>query len=103
MVGKAQKSHGARSGLYGRYFNEVPLIHVFQAEHRIHFISCPHAISAIFQPRKGSSEARNFEVISGLQHVFKKWVEHCKKRIVGQGMYLKKDTFTAPPQCSNSE
>jgi hypothetical protein len=30
----------------------------------------PHAISGFFQPWKGSSEARNFEVINGLQHVF---------------------------------
>jgi hypothetical protein len=35
MVGKAQKSHGARSGLYGRCSNGVPPIHVFQVEHRI--------------------------------------------------------------------
>jgi hypothetical protein len=27
MVGKAQKSHGARSGLYGGYSNGVPPIH----------------------------------------------------------------------------
>jgi hypothetical protein len=36
MVGKAQKSHGARSGLYGGCSDGVPPIHVFQAEHRIH-------------------------------------------------------------------
>jgi hypothetical protein len=35
MVGKAQKSHGVRSGLYGGCSKEVPLIHFFQAEHRI--------------------------------------------------------------------
>jgi hypothetical protein len=35
MVGKAQKSHGARSGLYGGCSNGVPPIHLFQAEHRI--------------------------------------------------------------------
>jgi hypothetical protein len=39
MVGKAQKSHGARSGLYGGCFNGVPPIHFFQAEHRIQFRS----------------------------------------------------------------
>jgi hypothetical protein len=27
MIGKAQKSHGARSGLYGGCSNGVPLIH----------------------------------------------------------------------------
>jgi hypothetical protein len=30
VVGKAQKSHGARSGLYGTCSNWVPLIHFFQ-------------------------------------------------------------------------
>jgi hypothetical protein len=39
MVGKAQKSHGARSGLYGGCSNGVPPIHFFQAEHRIQFRS----------------------------------------------------------------
>jgi hypothetical protein len=37
MVGKAQKSHGARSGLYGGCSNGVPPIHFFQAEHRTQF------------------------------------------------------------------
>jgi hypothetical protein len=41
MVGKAQKSHGARSGLYGGCSNGVPSIHFFQAEHRIQFRSRP--------------------------------------------------------------
>jgi hypothetical protein len=41
MVGKAQKSHGARSGLYGGCSNGVPPIHFSQAEHRIEFRSCP--------------------------------------------------------------
>jgi hypothetical protein len=39
MVGKAQKSHGARSELYGGCSNGVPPIHFFQAEHRIQFRS----------------------------------------------------------------
>jgi hypothetical protein len=38
MVEKAKKSHGARSGLYGGYSNEVPPINFFQAEYRI--LSC---------------------------------------------------------------
>jgi hypothetical protein len=42
----------------------------------------PHAISGLFQPWKGSSGARNFEVINGLQHVFEKWVERCKKCVL---------------------
>jgi hypothetical protein len=52
MVGKAQKSHGAGSGLYGRSSNGVPPIHFFQTEHRIQFRSRLHAISGLFQPWK---------------------------------------------------
>jgi hypothetical protein len=39
MVGKDQKSHKARSGLYGGCCNGVLPIHFFQAEHRIQFRS----------------------------------------------------------------
>jgi hypothetical protein len=39
IVGKAQKSHGSRSGLYGGCSNGVPPIHLFQAEYRIQFRS----------------------------------------------------------------
>jgi hypothetical protein len=63
----------------------------------------PHAISGLFQPLKGSSEARNFEVINGLQHVSEKWVERCKKCIACQGRYFEKETVTAPPHNSDSE
>jgi hypothetical protein len=41
MVEKAQKSHGARCGLYGECSNGIPLIHSFKAEHRIQFRSRP--------------------------------------------------------------
>jgi len=40
-------------------------------------------------------------VINGLQHVFEKWVERCKKCIACQGRYFEKETVTAPPQSSN--
>jgi hypothetical protein len=33
----------------------------------------------------------------GLQHVFEKWVERCKKCIACQGMYFKKETVTTQP------
>jgi len=42
-------------------------------------------------------------VINGLQHVFEKWVERCKKCIACQGRYFEKETVTAPSQCSNSK
>jgi hypothetical protein len=41
MVRNDQKSHGARSGLYGGCSNGVPPIHFFQAENRIQFTSRP--------------------------------------------------------------
>jgi hypothetical protein len=46
---------------------------------------------------------KNFEVINGLQHVFEKWVESCKKCIACHGRYFEKETVTAPPRSSNSE
>jgi hypothetical protein len=40
---------------------------------------------------------------NGLQYVFEKWVERCKKCIAYQRRYFKKETITAPPQNSGSE
>jgi hypothetical protein len=37
---------------------------------------------------------------NGLQHVFEKWVERCRKCIACQGRYFEKETVTAPPQSS---
>jgi hypothetical protein len=56
-----------------------------------------------FPTMKRSSEARNLEVINGLQHVFEKWVERCKKCISCQGRCFEKKTVTANPQSSDSE
>jgi hypothetical protein len=65
MVGKAHKSNGARSGLYGGCSTD-PL---FPSRTQNSILISPLAISGHFQPWKGSSEERNFEVINGLQHV----------------------------------
>jgi hypothetical protein len=46
---------------------------------------------------------RNFERISGLQYVFEKWMERCKKYIACQGRYFEKETVTVPPQSFDSE
>jgi hypothetical protein len=56
-----------------------------------------------FPTMKRKPEARNFEVINGLQHVFEKWVERCKKCIACQRRYFEKETVTAPSQSSSSE
>jgi hypothetical protein len=40
---------------------------------------------------------------NGLQHVFEKWMERCKKCISCQRGYFEKETDTAPPQSSDSE
>jgi hypothetical protein len=40
---------------------------------------------------------------NGLQHVFEKWVERCKKCIACQRRYFEKETVTAPPKRSDSE
>jgi hypothetical protein len=54
MVGKARKWHGARSGLYGGCSNGVPLIHFFQAEHRIQFRSRPIRFLSFSNLEKGT-------------------------------------------------
>jgi hypothetical protein len=41
--------------------------------------------------------------MNGLQHVFEKWVERCKKCIACQGKYFEKETVTTPPQISDPE
>jgi hypothetical protein len=40
---------------------------------------------------------------NGLQYIFEKWAERCKKCIAHQGRYFAKETVTAPPQSSDSE
>jgi hypothetical protein len=90
MVEKVQTSHRARSGLYGGYSNGLPPIHFFPSRTQNSIQISPHAISRLFQPRKWSSEARNFEVINGLQHVFGKWVERWRNALLVEGGTLKK-------------
>jgi hypothetical protein len=52
--------------------------------------------------QKRSSEARNFEVINGLQHVFEKWGwSVVRNASLAKGG--KKETVTAPPQSSESK
>jgi predicted alpha/beta hydrolase family esterase len=50
-----------------------------------------------------TSEARNFEVMNWLHHVFEKWVERCKKCIACQERCFGKETVITPPKSSDSE
>jgi hypothetical protein len=54
IVGKAQKSHGARCGLYGGCYNGVPPIHFFQTERRIQFRSRPMRFLGFSSHEKGA-------------------------------------------------
>jgi hypothetical protein len=40
---------------------------------------------------------------NGLQHIFEKWAERCKKCIACQGRYFEKEAVAAPPQISDLE
>jgi hypothetical protein len=80
-----------------KWFGGTPLEH---PQYSSDFAMCD---SLAFLTMKGSFKERNFEAINNLQHVFEKWVEHCKKCIVCQGRYFEKDTVTAPPQSSDLE
>jgi hypothetical protein len=60
MVGKAQKSHAVRSGLYGGCSNGIPPIHFFQAEQRIKLTSRPHEIPGLFPTMKCEIRGKKF-------------------------------------------
>jgi hypothetical protein len=55
MVGKAQKSHGARSGLYGGCSNGVQQMNFFQAEYRIQLRSRPMRFLGFSNHEKGAT------------------------------------------------
>jgi hypothetical protein len=96
MVGKAQESHGADvlMGFHRSTFSK-PI-----TEFNSDLATCDFWAFPII---KMSSEARNFEVMNGLQHILEEWVERCKKCIACQRRYFEKETVTAPPQSSDSE
>jgi hypothetical protein len=54
MVGKPQKSLGARSGLFGGFYNGIPPIHFFQYEHKIRFRSRPMRFLGFSNHEKGA-------------------------------------------------
>jgi hypothetical protein len=54
MVGKAQKSHETRSGLYGGCSNGLLTIHFFQAENRFQLRSRPMRFLDFSNDEKGA-------------------------------------------------
>jgi hypothetical protein len=102
MVGKAQKSHGIRSGVYSGCSNGVPRSTFSKPSTEFNSDLAPRDFLS-FPTMKREPETRNFEVINGLQHVFGKWVERCKKCIAYQGRYFEKEAVTASPQSSDSD
>jgi hypothetical protein len=96
MVGKAQKSYGVKcesNSVLG--LEKVDRWNPIRTS-AIQSRSCPIRFLGFSNHEKGAPEARNLEVINGLQHVFEKWVERCKKCIACQGWYFEKETVTAP-------
>jgi hypothetical protein len=65
IVGKAQKSHGAISELYGGCSNGVPPIHFFQAWHRIQIRSRPLRFLGFSNHGKGAprQEVSNWSTV----------------------------------------
>jgi hypothetical protein len=101
MVGKAEKLHAARSGLNSVFglekvdrWNPIRTSAIQSRSRSMRFLG--------FSNREKGAP-RQEEVINGLQHVFEKWVERCKKCIACQGRYFEKETVIAPPQISDSE
>jgi hypothetical protein len=99
MVRKSQKLHRAKSELNSVFglekvdrWNTIRTLATQSRSHPMRFLGLSN-----------HGKARNFEVIDGLQHVFEKWVERCKKGIACQRRYFEKETVTAPSQSSDSE
>jgi Leu/Phe-tRNA-protein transferase len=88
MIGKAQKSHGARSELNSAFglekvdrWNPIRTSSIQSRSHPKQFL--------VFTTMK--RELRGKKFLSDLQHVFDKWVERCKNCITYQRRYLEKD------------
>jgi hypothetical protein len=100
MVGKTEKSYGARYELNSMLYSE-------KADQRntirtsvIHSRSRPMQFLGFSKNEKGTPRQRNFEMIKGLQHVFEKWVERFKNCTPCQERYFEKETVKSPPQSS---
>jgi hypothetical protein len=97
MVGKAQKSDRARSGLYGGCSNGVPPIHLFASRTKNSIQISPHAISELFQPWKGAPR-QEISKWSTIYNTFSRsgW-SVVRSASLAKGGTSKKETVTAPP------
>jgi hypothetical protein len=68
---KPRNRMGARSGLYGGCSKWGSTDPIFPSQTQNSIQTSPHEISGLFKPRKGSPEARNFEMINGLSTFFR--------------------------------
>jgi hypothetical protein len=103
MVGKAQKSRGARSELSSVFdLEKVDRWNPIRTS-AIQSGSRPMRFLGFSNHGKGAPRLLLKLAANGLQRVFEKWVERCKKCIAYQGRYFEKETVTAPPQSSDSE
>jgi hypothetical protein len=89
MVGKAQKLWGARSELNTVFglekvarWNPITTFAIQSGSSPMQFLG--------FSNHEKGAPRQEISVINGLQHIFKKWVEHCKKCVACQGRYFKK-------------
>jgi hypothetical protein len=97
IVGKAQKSHGARSELNSVFglekvnrWNPIRTSAIQSESHPMRFLGFSNH-------EKGAPR----QEISKWSAVSEKWVERCKKCTACQGRYFEKETVTAPPQSSD--
>jgi hypothetical protein len=103
MAGKAQKSHGARSGLYGGCSDGDPPIHFFQAEHRIEFRSRPMRYLGFSNNEKGAHPRQEISKRSSVCSTFSRSGWSVVRSVsLAKGGTAKK-TVTVPLQSSDSE
>jgi hypothetical protein len=102
MVGKAQKSRGMRSGLYGGCSNAVLSIHFFQAEHRFQLRSRPMRFLG-FSNHERELRGEKFRSDQVCSMFSRSGWSVVRSASLVKGGSSKKETVTAPPQSSNSE
>jgi hypothetical protein len=96
MVGKAQKSHGARSGLYGGCSNGTPPISVSASIVTFQSRNADAPLMLLRYPKMGSFNTTVTPFSRSGWNVV-------RSASLAKGGTSKKETVTAPPQSSDSE